>query len=177
MDTPAAYEQNDQSPYAGFWVRVGAWLIDGLVLLVPNLLISFVWGSFKPPASQEQLLAIQVRVTVTQILMFWLYSAVLVSSSWQGTVGKKALGLKVVDLNGERLSFGRGFRTILFLLSVRTDPVHRIHDGGLDQTQAGPSRQNRRDLRCPNLKGPNGNIGFFPLCDLCAFARKTLYMH
>lgn len=37
----------------------------------------------------------------------WLYFALQESSKWQGTVGKRALGLKVVDLEGRRISFGR----------------------------------------------------------------------
>ncbi len=43
-------------------------------------------------------------------LMFaatWLYEAFMTSSSWQGTVGKHILGLKVTDDNGNRIGFGR----------------------------------------------------------------------
>lgn len=40
-------------------------------------------------------------------VMGWLYSAVLESSSMQGTLGKKALGLVVTDMDGRRISFGR----------------------------------------------------------------------
>jgi uncharacterized RDD family membrane protein YckC len=35
------------------------------------------------------------------------YFALMESSRWQGTLGKLALGIKVTDLNGERISFGR----------------------------------------------------------------------
>ena len=37
----------------------------------------------------------------------WLYHALLESSEWQGTAGKKALGLIVTDMTGHRLSFAR----------------------------------------------------------------------
>ena len=37
----------------------------------------------------------------------WLYYAFLESSSWQGTIGKKVVGLRVTDMNGNRISFGR----------------------------------------------------------------------
>jgi len=37
----------------------------------------------------------------------WLYYAWMESSSWQGTLGKKALGLIVTDLEGRRVTFGR----------------------------------------------------------------------
>ena len=37
----------------------------------------------------------------------WLYEALLTSSSWQGTLGKKILNLRVTDMAGNRISFGR----------------------------------------------------------------------
>jgi uncharacterized RDD family membrane protein YckC len=37
----------------------------------------------------------------------WLYEAMMHSSSWQATLGKRALGMIVTDLDGRRLSFGR----------------------------------------------------------------------
>ncbi|HKF21566.1 MAG TPA: RDD family protein, partial [Candidatus Angelobacter sp.] len=37
----------------------------------------------------------------------WLYDALLTSSSWQGTVGKRVLRLKVTDLAGNKISFAR----------------------------------------------------------------------
>ena len=50
---------------------------------------------------------IEVLDIFIQVPLTWLYYAVLTSSSWQATVGKKVLGLKVVDENGDRISFGR----------------------------------------------------------------------
>jgi len=40
------------------------------------------------------------------VAICWIYFATLQSSSWQATVGKKTLGIKVVDKNGGRISFG-----------------------------------------------------------------------
>lgn len=37
----------------------------------------------------------------------WLYYALLESSEWQGTAGKKALGLIVTDMQGRRVTFAR----------------------------------------------------------------------
>jgi len=37
----------------------------------------------------------------------WLYEALLTCSSWQGTIGKKVLRLKVTDEAGNRIGFGR----------------------------------------------------------------------
>src|SRR6266480_1886396 len=41
------------------------------------------------------------------LLLTWLYHAVLESSEWQATVGKRVLGLVVTDMAGQRVSFGR----------------------------------------------------------------------
>jgi len=40
-------------------------------------------------------------------MIWWAYTAGLTSSNLQATLGKKILGLKVVDLNGNRISFGQ----------------------------------------------------------------------
>jgi uncharacterized RDD family membrane protein YckC len=39
--------------------------------------------------------------------MGWLYSALQESGPAQATIGKKALGLKVATLSGDRISFGQ----------------------------------------------------------------------
>jgi uncharacterized RDD family membrane protein YckC len=36
-----------------------------------------------------------------------LYYSLMESSPWQATLGKRALGLQVTDLHGNRISFGR----------------------------------------------------------------------
>jgi uncharacterized RDD family membrane protein YckC len=41
------------------------------------------------------------------VLMSWLYFAVLESSRWRATLGKRALGLYVSDLFGNRVTFAR----------------------------------------------------------------------
>jgi uncharacterized RDD family membrane protein YckC len=41
------------------------------------------------------------------VLMSWLYFAILESSGWRATLGKRVLGLYVSDLFGGRLSFAR----------------------------------------------------------------------
>jgi uncharacterized RDD family membrane protein YckC len=37
----------------------------------------------------------------------WIYHAVMESSVWQGTIGKRALGIVVTDLNGAKIDFWR----------------------------------------------------------------------
>ena len=79
--------------YGGFLIRAGALIIDGLVLFIPVAIVRGVFGSSLG--------------LVVIVVGEWLYFALLESSSWQATVGKKALGLAVVNADGTRLSFGR----------------------------------------------------------------------
>jgi uncharacterized RDD family membrane protein YckC len=107
--------------YAGFWLRVVAAIIDGLVLAVPMVpiyLITFAslipqfmnhgdeFGR-NPFALVSAMLPRLMFIRFVTILLMWLYWSLLESSSWQATLGKKALGLSVVDLQGRRISFGR----------------------------------------------------------------------
>ncbi len=70
----------------------------------------------------------------------WLYEALLTSSVWQGTVGKRILNLKVTDQAGNRISFARAtgrhfakyyLSTILFIgfiMAAFTDRKRALHD-------------------------------------------------
>jgi len=100
---------------AGFWKRVIASGLDSLVLSLISVPIYF---SIAIPASvvaQElgeealMILAIVINVFYFGCLFFvsWLYHALLECSSWQGTLGKLALGMRVTDLDRDRITFGR----------------------------------------------------------------------
>tara|TARA_B100001245_G_C22536040_1_gene269160 strand:- start:219 stop:485 length:267 start_codon:yes stop_codon:yes gene_type:complete len=43
----------------------------------------------------------------SSLIYWWIYFAVMESSPTQGTLGKMAIGIKVTDLEGSRISFGR----------------------------------------------------------------------
>ena len=45
--------------------------------------------------------------SVFEVIAGWLYFALMESSSSQATIGKMALSLRVTDLSGERVTFGR----------------------------------------------------------------------
>ena len=93
--------------FGGFWIRVVAFFIDGLVLVIPLMLVSAVLHFMVMPADRSELILVEVLDMLFSIATWWLYAALLHSSQWQATVGKKALGLKVVDQNGSRISFAR----------------------------------------------------------------------
>lgn len=120
-NTPLDYTES-QAPqrYAGFWERFAAAFIDGIVTGVASNIITYATlgvtdfsdsepiSPYQDPA--DQLIAIytgMLPALVISTVMSWLYSAFMESSANQGTLGKMALNIKVTDLYGERISFGR----------------------------------------------------------------------
>jgi uncharacterized RDD family membrane protein YckC len=85
--------------YAGFWLRFSAAIIDTLILWIPCSLFSWV---FVGDSESAYLLV----VDLLQMTLFWcLYYGFLESSQSEGTLGKQILGLRVCDINRNRLSF------------------------------------------------------------------------
>lgn len=107
MSTQAGYKFNESTKYGGFWIRVAAYIIDGTILLIPGLLISFLLEAAMLAENEREKVLLNIADISYNTIMWWVYSAVLESSAWQATIGKKAVGLKVIDENGNRISFGR----------------------------------------------------------------------
>jgi uncharacterized RDD family membrane protein YckC len=117
--TPVAVEYNLE--YAGFWKRVLASLIDALILWIVILLIGLAFGynpfselqeSFRktmenPGAPPAQPIGPPATVSFISIVGGWLYKASLESSKLQGTLGKMAVGIRVTDLEGKCIDFGK----------------------------------------------------------------------
>ncbi|HVW01248.1 MAG TPA: RDD family protein [Planctomycetaceae bacterium] len=132
--------------YAGFWLRLVAMIIDGFVLLIPGMVLGFMIGivlalALHNAMGQEELAVVANMVgNLFGIGLRWLYEAVMESSKYQATVGKMALGLKVTDLEGRRISFGRAsgryFGKILsaficfigFFMAGFTEKKQALHD-------------------------------------------------
>ncbi len=116
---PVAYAP--PSIYGGFWIRFLAHLIDHVILgavaaplffitVLPSIIRIAQQAERDQEPSPELIIAIISSAFVYIALAFvgqWLYEALLTSSSWQGTIGKKVLRLKVVDEAGNRIGFGR----------------------------------------------------------------------
>lgn len=91
--------------YAGFWIRVGAKLLDGLILgiffLVP--MFYFAFRSAEEPGRFEVLqLVFQLVYMVANIA----YNVFFIGK-YGATPGKMACGLRVIVADGNRVSYGR----------------------------------------------------------------------
>jgi uncharacterized RDD family membrane protein YckC len=118
---PVAYVAAPATPYGGFWIRLLAHLIDHIILgavaaplffimVLPSIVRIAHEAEQNQEPSPEMILTIVSSAFVYIALAFvgqWLYEALLTSSSWQGTIGKRVLRLKVVDEAGNRIGFGR----------------------------------------------------------------------
>ena len=133
--------------YGGFWIRFVAFVIDaiavGLVTGPVSAVIAIAAAMAGSAVAMPDVGVHVVRIVITMAfssLANWLYAALLESSSYQATLGKMALGLKVTDLEEHRISFGRAtarhFAKILsglllmigFIMAGFTERKQALHD-------------------------------------------------
>jgi uncharacterized RDD family membrane protein YckC len=126
--------------YAGFWLRFWAFLIDAAVLSALPVVIALVMAPLFFTGGAA-LAGVGTMIFLLPILMGegWLYYAIL-ESSFQATLGKRALGLRVTGMHGEPISFGRAslryFGRILsgailnigFIMAAFTEKKQALHD-------------------------------------------------
>jgi uncharacterized RDD family membrane protein YckC len=102
-------------PLASWGSRLGAWLIDWLVLLIPAVILFFVvvagaWGiSGDDDASTGAVIGATILYVLLMSAVILLYAPLLMMR--QGarngqTLGKQVVGIRVVRDNGQSMSFG-----------------------------------------------------------------------
>ena len=116
----AAYPAITQ--YAGFWRRLAAALIDGLIMSAVQWVIQLILtgvgvidmndliSDFEAnPDSVDfgQFLAVIWIISGVMFIIQMLYFSIMESSSKQATLGKMVLGIVVTDADGKRISLGR----------------------------------------------------------------------
>ncbi len=123
--------------YAGFLVRLTAYMIDSIIIGMIGFSIEFfleiasVVGSFQTP---------ELLPTFITSIISLLYFAGLESSTNQATFGKMFLGIKVIDQTGNQISFARAavryFSKILsditfcigYIMIIFTNKKQALHD-------------------------------------------------
>lgn len=105
--------------YAGFWVRFVASFIDQIVVGIAGALVGVIAGILMVGAGTDpESVGAQVLLQLVGVLINLAYFAGMESSDAQATLGKMAMGLKVTDVYGRRISFGRAVgRTLGKILS------------------------------------------------------------
>src|SRR5687767_12119244 len=94
--------------YAGFWKRFAAFILDYVIVVVLAMMagavIGLIYGVGAGAPTDD---AASGLGGIAAFLVWWLYYALMESSGTQATLGKMALGIKVVDQQGNAVSFGR----------------------------------------------------------------------
>lgn len=92
--------------YAGFWKRLGAFLIDFCILAFAFIVVILLSCKIVN-VSLMDLKKFRWVFNLMGLIFNWLYYASMESSGCQATFGKMAWGICVTDLDGKRISFGR----------------------------------------------------------------------
>lgn len=134
----------NEEPYAGFWLRVAANLIDSVIIGAASMVIVFIFMFFS-----FFIIGFLGEVGALLGLFFYfglylliaamsiLYWIIMNASKWQGTIGKIVVGIKVVDMEGNRLTIGKsGLRYLGYIVSGFTMGVGFILAAFTDKKQA-----------------------------------------
>lgn len=146
--------------YAGFWWRFLAYIIDDILLSFVNFILMIplwailgfsifslsTWQDFEMYEDElawtllGPLFALVFFSSALSIVVTWLYFALMESSKTQATLGKMALGIKVTDMEGNRITFaratGRYFGKIIsgmilmigYIMAGLTEKKQALHD-------------------------------------------------
>ncbi|MFY0516585.1 RDD family protein [Lysinibacillus sp. UGB7] len=107
------HEQNVN--FSGFWTRFLAYLIDGIVLGLVYIPIVVVSGIIQVVLSislgEESILGVAIATWIIASIIYLAvglaYMILMPASKYQGTVGKKLMGIKIVDEDGGRISVSK----------------------------------------------------------------------
>ncbi|MGH8026583.1 MAG: RDD family protein [Pseudoxanthomonas sp.] len=152
LTSDEAFYAGGEVVYAGFWKRVAAYVIDAMVIGVATQIVQLVVmglffginasGMSNPEtmfASGTGILFV-VALYLVPLAMNAAYYAAFHASSKQATLGKMAVGIKVVRTDGTRISLARGvgrfFAAMLsgltlgigFLMAAFTERKQGLHD-------------------------------------------------
>jgi len=95
--------------YASFGKRTIAFVIDQSIILTATMVLAMAFCYLQRGLLGTREFISEAASNGKAILFFiiWLYYACGESSSSQATIGKKVMSVKVTDMNGGKISFGR----------------------------------------------------------------------
>jgi uncharacterized RDD family membrane protein YckC len=101
---PGGAPAGPSGPRADFWYRLGAFLLDAVILAIPlNILLLAV-----PGFAARQVIAIAAGIA---------YSVFFIGSGSGQTVGMRILGIRAIDaVTGGRVDYGKAF--VRYLVSL-----------------------------------------------------------
>jgi uncharacterized RDD family membrane protein YckC len=123
--------------YAGFWRRFAAAFIDGIILLVGLIIGDFILGAIVGTGPGTPFAGLSFALSIGLGIVYYVTQE---SGSHQATFGKRALGIVVTDLNGNRISNGRAIGRyfgkflsglillIGYLMAAFTEKKQALHD-------------------------------------------------
>lgn len=133
--------------YAGFWKRYAAYFLDSIVVAIINVPVSLVFNLIGAASGNETLaVALSMIAMLGGFVIGIGYYAGFHASKGGATLGKMAVGIKVVRSDGERITFMRGVgRYFGFILSSLTLMIGFIMAAFTERKQA------LHDMLCDTL--------------------------
>lgn len=111
------FNEKPKLEFAGFGMRLGAYLIDiiPIVILISIFLYStFGLNPFNSGNSVidlghefEKAISVKAMVRYLSFFMWIIYCSIMEASLYEGTFGKKIIGIKVTDKDGNPLTIGQ----------------------------------------------------------------------
>lgn len=140
---PSMIQQSEHKRFAGFWMRFWAYLADlAVIASINGIIIHPLFRALNIPTYEDGLFS---AMTIATALTFYLYF-VLMTKFFGQTLGKMIFGLRVVHLNGDKLSWntvlfrewiGRfisGYIMVLYIVVAFLPKKQGLHDLFVDTT-------------------------------------------
>jgi len=183
--------------YAGFWIRFWAYLLDCLILspilYIEGYVSGYAIGTIVrerggdiKEALKEGLMVLLPFLILIALVEMWLFYSFSESSNWQGTIGKKILGLKVVDEEGRRIEFSQAskrfwwkiWHSLLLCIGFFTIAFDEKKQGLYDKSaktlviQASEEGE-ESPLKPPSVKSSGGNESYLEMQERLKGLSKT----
>ena len=109
--TNAPFSQSSELKLSGWWKRVGATVVDTLVILPVIIVVGVVLGIANTPT---------IATNIASFVVEFVYMSLMWTRQNGQTVGAKALGIRVVNLDGSPMTNEIAYRraAVLMLFNV-----------------------------------------------------------